>query len=251
MNENEILIKSTLDGTLQPSLYYPAPSGKSRALLIGLHTWSYDRFNQVEKLVPVAAKYDLNLILPEFRGANLDSNPRPDLACASEYAMRDIKDAADWAVSERGIDPAQIMMYGESGGGHMALMMAGYCPEYFEAIASVVPITDLEKWAEYSSHYRRHVLACCGGDRAEMAKRSPVTYIDSIAKANVRIFHGKYDTSVPVSHSISLFGMITDRYPQSRVFLDIFDGGHQTDMNEVMYWLMSQHEKREKGSVTG
>ena len=84
-----------------------------------------------------------------------------------------------------------------------------------------------------------------------MAKRSPVTYIDSIAKANVRIFHGKYDTSVPVSHSISLFGMITDRYPQSRVFLDIFDGGHQTDMNEVMYWLMSQHEKREKGSVTG
>ena len=251
MNNNEVSIISTLDGTAQPSLYYPAPSGKKRPLLVGLHTWSYDRFNQVEKLVPVAAEHDFNLILPEFRGANLDSNPHPELACGSEYAMRDIKDAVDYAVGERGADPRHVLLYGESGGGHMALMMAGYCPEYFEAIASVVPITDLCRWKDQNAHYRPHIIACCGGSEEEMARRSPMSCIDSIARANVKIFHGKYDNSVPVSHSVDLFRAVTDRYPQSRVFLDVFDGGHQTDMHQVMYWLTSQSGETDGGAVTG
>ena len=40
-----------------------------------------------------------------------------------------------------------------SGGGHMALLMAGYCPEYFKAVASFVPITNLEIWAEQNKNY--------------------------------------------------------------------------------------------------
>ena len=251
MNNNEVSIISTLDGTPQPSLYYPAPSGKKRPLLVSLHTWSYDRFNQVDALVPLAAEYDFNLILPEFRGPNLSSNPKPELACGSEYAMRDIKDAVDYAVNERGADPKHVLLYGASGGGHMALMMAGYCPEYFEAIASVVPISDLSKWKDQNAHYKPHIIACCGGSEEEMAKRSPVSYIDSIAKANLKIFHGKYDNSVPVTHSIDIFRMITEKYPKSRVFLDVFDGGHQTDMKQVMYWLMSQQKDSGGGTVTG
>ena len=75
-----------------------------------------------------------------------------------------------------------------------------------------------------------------------MRKRSPVSYIDTIAKANLKIFHGKYDRSVPVTHSIRLFNLITEKYPQSRVYLDIFDGGHEIDLHTAVYSILSQRE---------
>ncbi len=250
MEQTEIFIKSTMDKTLQPSLFYAAEGKEKRPLLVGLHTWSCDRFNQVDRLVPVAKKYNFNLILPEFRGPNLVENPNCFSACGSELAKQDIKDAIDYAVSERNIDADNIFLFGESGGGHMALLMAGYCPEYFKVIASFVPITDLKKWEEESDEYREHILACCNGDETEMEKRSPKSYIDNIAKANVKIFHGKYDNSVPVTHSISLFNMIMEKHPHSKVYLDIFDGGHQTDMTLAMHWIMSQYKDNKNMDVT-
>ena len=239
----EILIRSAADGTMQPSLWRKAVSGEKRPLLVGLHTWSYDRFNQVDALLPWAEKYDLNLILPEFRGPNLASNPHKHLACGSACAMQDIRDAADWAVREQNADPEEVYLYGASGGGHMALMMAGFCPDFFKAVAAFVPITDLKKWAEENAHYRPDILACCGGDEAEMAKRSPMSYIDRIAEANVKIFHGKYDPSVPCTHSVALFQAVSERRPRSRVFLDIFDGGHETDETAALHWFLSQHDR--------
>ena len=62
MIQEEILIKSTLDGTMQPSLFYKSGS-KNRPLLVGLHTWSFDRFNQIGNMLPLAEKNDFNLLL--------------------------------------------------------------------------------------------------------------------------------------------------------------------------------------------
>ena len=246
----EILIRSTADGTMQPSLWRKAVSREKRPLLVGLHTWSCDRFNQVKRLLPWAEKYDLNLILPEFRGPNLVENPNRSFACGSEYAMQDIKDAVDYTVRDENADPDHVFLYGESGGGHMALMMAGFYPTVFEAIAAFVPITDLKKWAGQNEHYRPHILACCSSDEAEMAKRSPMSYVDGIARANVKIFHGKYDPSVPCTHSVELYEAVSARYPRSRVFLDIFDGGHETDENKAFYWFKSQYMKQNRGGIT-
>ena len=67
MEQKEILVKSTIDGTMQPSLFYKSASKEKRPLLVGLHTWSFDRFNQIANMLPVAEKYDFNLLLPEFR----------------------------------------------------------------------------------------------------------------------------------------------------------------------------------------
>ena len=81
----------------------------------------------------------------------------------------------------------------------MALMMAGYCPEYFEAIAAFVPITDLKKWADYNKSYRRHILACCSSDEAEMAKRSPMSYIEErpeIVSFRTEFGHWEIDTVI-------------------------------------------------------
>lgn len=84
-----------------------------------------------------------------------------------------------------------------------------------------------------------------------MLARSPVSYIDNIARANLKIFHGKYDSCVPVTQSMELYEMVNKNHPRSRVFLDIFDGGHEIDMKVAMYWLLSQYKGDEKTTVTG
>lgn len=248
MEQTEILVKSTLDGTLQPSLLFKA-EGK-RPVLVGLHTWSYDRFNQVKNMVPWAEKYNFHLLLPQFRGPNLISNPQCREACASALAKQDIIDAIDYLIAQGIADKENIFLLGSSGGGHMALMMAGYRPEYFKAIGAFVPITDLKVWAEENEKYRPHVLACCE-DEEQMLLRSPVSYAETILKANVMIFHGKYDPVVPVSHSLNLFAKLMALDPKARVFLDIFDGGHQLDMPQAMHWILSQYEEKKLTQVTG
>ncbi len=251
MKQTEILIKSTLDGTLQPSLFYKSESKEKRPLLVGLHTWSHNRFNQINNMLPYAEKYDFNLLLPEFRGDNLKTNPDCTLACGSEYAKQDIKDAIDYILANENADRENIFLLGGSGGGHMSLLMAGLCPEYFKAVAAYVPITDLEKWANQNMNYREHVFACCSSESDEMKKRSPMSYIDNIAKANLKVFHGKFDPVVPVSHSIELYERMMSDYPEARVFLDIFDGGHEMDMQTAFYWFMSQSREANKVMVTG
>lgn len=250
MEQQEIFIQSTLDGTMQPSLFYKSQSKEKRPLLVGLHTWSFDRFNQIGNMLPLCEKYDFNLLLPEFRGANLSTNPNCEQACGSEFAKQDIKDAIDYLVENDVVDADSIFLLGLSGGGHMALLMAGMCPEYFKAIGAYVPITDLTKWVTENPRYAPHVMACCVSEE-EMQKRSPFTYLDTIAKANLKIFHGKYDRTVPVTHSITLFNAITEKYPDASVYLDIFDGKHEIDMQTAAYWIVSQYDPKEKTLVTG
>ena len=251
MQPQELLIKSSLDGTEQPSLFFQSKANQKRPLLVGLHTWSFDRFNQIENMLPFCEKYDFNLLLPEFRGANLQSNPNCRQACGSELAKQDIKDAIDHLVAKGLVDGENIFLLGLSGGGHMALLMAAMCPEYFKAIGAFVPITDLSRWVQENAYYRPHVLACCNHDEEVLRKRSPITYLDSIAKAKLKIFHGKRDPVVPVTHSLTLFNAILEKYPTASVYLDIFDGGHEIDMQTAAYWLLSQYQPTEKTLVTG
>ena len=124
MRQREIYIKSSMDQTLQPSLFYEADGNQSRPLLVGLHTWSYDRFNQINIMLPYAEKYNFHLLLPEFRGANLRTNANCTYACGSEYAKQDIKDAIDHVTDKYHVDRKNIFLLGLSGGGHMALLMS-------------------------------------------------------------------------------------------------------------------------------
>ena len=84
---------------MQPSLFYRA-STPNRPLLVGLHTWSFDRFNQINNMLPFAEENDFNLLLPDFRGKNRKDNPDDcHKACGSEYAKQDIKDAIDYVIA--------------------------------------------------------------------------------------------------------------------------------------------------------
>ena len=250
MTQEEILVRSTVDGTDQPSLFYRA-SEPHRPLLVGLHTWSFGRDNQIGNLLPLAEKWGFNLLLPEFRGSNTRSNPNGKLACGSPTAKQDIKDAIDYILKTEDVDETNVFLVGLSGGGHMALLMAGFIPDYFRAIAAFVPITNLAKWREQNPNYAPHVDHCTGADQGELALRSPMTYIDTAAKANLKIFHGKYDSCVPVCQSIEFYTELSAKYPTSRVFLDVFDGGHQFVPALFETWVNSQYKKPEASEVTG
>ncbi|HOJ12549.1 MAG TPA: hypothetical protein PK733_18445, partial [Clostridiales bacterium] len=46
--------------------------------------------------------------------------------------------------------------------------------------------------------------------------------------------------SVPFTHSMELYIQLSNKYPGSRVFLDIFDGGHELRMEDAKRWFLSQ-----------
>ena len=114
MEQRELWIESTLDGTLQPSLFYGSASEEKRPLLVGLHTWSFDRFNQVKNMLPFAEKNDFNLLLPNFRGNNKRKNPDCVKACGSEFAKQDIQDAIDYVIENENVDRENVFLLGRS-----------------------------------------------------------------------------------------------------------------------------------------
>ena len=252
MLQEEIYLKSTIDSSMQPSHFYRAEGDEKRPLLVGLHTWSHNRTNQIQYLLKFAEEQNFHFLLPEFRGPNLMSNPNKEQTCGSLLAKQDIKDAIDYVCEkESGIDRSNIFLVGLSGGGHMAMLMAGFCPEYFRAIAAFAPISDLERWKKEAPSYAPHVDYCCNSDPEEMLKRSPINYYDTISKANMKIFHGRIDEVVPFAQSVDFFNEMLVRYPKARLYLDVFHGGHQFDLNLCRNWLLSQYRPSELKLVTG
>ena len=53
MKREEIWVRSSLDGTMQPSLFFEA-EGENRPCIVGLHTWSFGRENQILYLLSMA-----------------------------------------------------------------------------------------------------------------------------------------------------------------------------------------------------
>ena len=251
----EILVKSTIDGSMQPNLFYETEE-KHRPLLVGLHTWSHDRFNQVDNMLPLAKKNNWNLLLPEFRGENLPSNPHGEDACGSEKAKQDIIDAVNYVKENYDIDEENILLLGASGGGHMSLLMAAYAPKLWRAVCSFVPITDMGVWHQEAEGYRDGIEHCCGKyspDNEEYKKRSPITYVEEIAQAQVKIYSGKWDSVVPCHHGLDLYNEIFKKHPEAKVYFEMFDGGHQMLLKDAERWFVAHTDsgKEEKVEVTG
>ncbi|MEI6503387.1 MAG: hypothetical protein WCP21_20430, partial [Armatimonadota bacterium] len=73
----EARVTSSRDGTLQPLVVGVPEVGDTstpRPLLVGLHTWSADYLQMVGQFAPLCAQYGWLMVLPHFRGPNLDTN---------------------------------------------------------------------------------------------------------------------------------------------------------------------------------
>ena len=195
----------------------PAPDAPLMPLVVSLHSWSGDLEQRNVDLEQRVAERGWFCLQPNFRGVN--EHP---LACASLAAQQDILDAIDWVQQKHAIDPQRIYLTGESGGGHMTLMMAARYPERWTAASAWVGISDLAAWhAKHAEgRYGAMVRACCGGapgDNPQVDEqyslRSPLTFMTSAKDVAIDISAGIHDGhlgSVPIRHSLDAFNLIAE-----------------------------------------
>lgn len=222
-----VAIKSTHDGTQQGALLYlpPDTDGKPVPLLVVLHTWSgnYKQKQFGNECLAEAARRKWAVVQPDFRGPNF----RPQ-ACASEAAVQDVLDAVEYVKRQTDVDPQRIYLVGTSGGGHMALVMAGRAPQVWAGVSAWVPISDLAAWHRQRSadggkrggRYAKNVEAVCGGPPgaspevdAQYRLRSPLTHLTKSKGLPIDINAGIDDGhtgSVPISHTLRAFNLLAE-----------------------------------------
>ncbi len=214
----EIKYPSAADTTLQPALYYAPRSDEPKPLLVALHTWSSTYLKETG--APYAEWCIANgwvFIHPDFRGVN----NRPE-AAGSELAVQDVLSAVAFARQQANVDGSRIYLAGVSGGGHMALLMAGRAPELWAGVSAWAAITDLKAWyAECRQRklgYADDIVRIVGGipgesaaaDR-ECARRSPLSHLAAAKNLPLDINAGIMDGhtgSVPIRHSLHAFNLL-------------------------------------------
>jgi dipeptidyl aminopeptidase/acylaminoacyl peptidase len=212
----EVKIRSTKDGTQQPSLLEIPEAAKTGApvpLLVHLHSWSADYKNSglMSEAQQGARDRGWVFLSPNFRGPN----NRPE-ACGSDLATTDVIDAVHYAQSVAHIDPRRIYVVGGSGGGYIALLLAARYPELWAAVSAWVPISDLAAWHASAKaaglRYDGMLEKCFGGTpatkTAEYKRRSPLFQLSRAKGLRISIHTGIHDGhkgSVPVSHSLLAF----------------------------------------------
>jgi len=255
----DLEVISSIDGSKEKNLFYYPEGAEQVPMVVGLHTWSFDRHNQQE-LIDLCVKRGWALLLPEFRGPNKVENPRAPEACGSKIAKQDVIDAIDYVCANYPIDSQHIFLFGGSGGGHMALMLAAYRPELWTGVSAWCPITDLIKWHEYygvGQKYALHLEGCCGGAPGnsvevdlEYKTRSPISYLNKLLKAKLSIHHGRADSSVPYSHTLEL-AMQLETMGHEQLFFEIFDGGHEMRSDVAFHWFDTLHHAAKQQELTG
>jgi dipeptidyl aminopeptidase/acylaminoacyl peptidase len=114
--------------------------------------------------------------------------------------LDDHVDAARWLVSEQGVDPKRIGIYGGSYGGFITLMAMFTQPDVFAAGAALRPVTD---WANYNNGYTSNILNVPQKD-AEAYKQSSPIYFAQGLKGALLICHGMVDTNVTFQDTAEL-----------------------------------------------
>jgi dipeptidyl aminopeptidase/acylaminoacyl peptidase len=114
--------------------------------------------------------------------------------------LDDVVDAAKYVVSDYGVDPKKIGLYGGSYGGFITLMAMFTQPDVFAAGAALRPVTD---WAFYNHGYTSDILNVPQSDPEAYKKSSPI-YFAAGLKGALLICHGMVDTNVEFQDSVRL-----------------------------------------------
>lgn len=211
-----IVITSTIDGAEQHA-WWLQPQGEDRPLLVILHSWSSDyRQHAGIPYAMWAAENGWAAIAPDFRGKNDSAD-----AVGSDLAVQDVIDAIDFALSQPGVAPDLVYAVGYSGGGMMALLVAGLHPDRVRGVSAWGPPYDLIAFYEESASggraYAGHIRTACGGNptRDEAAEqeclhRSPMTHLDEAREAGVAVMigHGIRDHIIDPNQSARAFNQL-------------------------------------------
>lgn len=210
-----ITVRSTCDGTEQPCMFYAPDSTSPAPLLISLHTWGGTYRQRQDQRFRWCVEQGWVFLHPHFRGPN-----RTPAAMGSDLAVQDILDAVAEAQRLTAVDSDRVYLLGFSGGGHMALLLAGRHPERWAGVSAWCGISDVAAWHAQrpDASYAQQIESALGGNpqtdpaaAAEAAKRSPLTWLERATALPIDIATGIHDGhtgSVPVSQSLEAFNRL-------------------------------------------
>jgi dipeptidyl aminopeptidase/acylaminoacyl peptidase len=114
--------------------------------------------------------------------------------------LSDHVDAIPFLVSEYGVDPEKIGIYGGSYGGFITLMALFQHPGTFACGAALRSVTD---WAHYNHGYTANILNTPEEDSIAFVKSSPIYYAENLADP-LLILHGMVDVNVQFQDVVRL-----------------------------------------------
>ena len=83
-------------------------------------------------------------------------------------------------------------------------------------------------------------MFCLGGTPEarpeEYDLRSPARHVEALKELPVSIHHGRHDEVIPFRHSAELAENL-EKTGNDRVYLDIFDGGHEQNPAHSFEWF--------------
>lgn len=114
--------------------------------------------------------------------------------------LSDHVDAVHYLVSNFGVDPKHVGLYGGSYGGFITLMGLFTEPDVFAAGAALRPVTD---WANYNHGYTSDILNEPFTDSLAYRRSSPFYFAEGL-KGHLLICHGMVDVNVHYQDAVKL-----------------------------------------------
>ncbi len=210
------------DGVKVPArLYKPAKFKKGGPAVIFVHGAGYLQnvhhwWSQYER------EYMFNHFLMEHGYLVIDIDYRGSAGYGRDWRtaiyrhmggkdLDDHVDAAKFIVSQYGVGPKRIGLYGGSYGGFITLMAMFTAPDTFAAGAALRPVTD---WAHYNHGYTANILNLPQKDDEAYKKSSPIYFADGL-KGALLICHGMVDTNVFFQDSVRLVQRLIELHKEN------------------------------------
>ena len=199
------------DGVQVPArLFKPAGFKKGGPAVVFVHGSGYLQ-NVDRKWSSYYHEYMFNHILMERGFMVIDVDYRGSAGYGRDWRtavyehmggkdLDDIVDAARYLVSQHGVDPKKIGLYGGSYGGFITLMAMFTQPDVFAAGAALRPVSD---WVLYNHGYTADILNVPQTDPEAYRKSSPIYFAQGL-KGALLICHGMVDTNVEFQDTVRL-----------------------------------------------
>ena len=196
--------------TLRGRLYKPASFQKGGPAVVFVHGAGY--LQNVHRFwSSYSHEYLFHHILMEHGYTVIDIDYRGSAGLGRDWRtgiyrhmggkdLDDNVDAAKWLVSQHGVDPKRIGLYGGSYGGFITLMAMFTQPDVFAAGAALRPVTD---WAHYNHNYTANILNVPQKDVEAYKQSSPIYFAQGL-KGALLICHGMVDTNVHFQDTVRL-----------------------------------------------
>lgn len=188
-------------GTVGVSVIRPARLTRRTGVLLMIHGLGSD-WDEHDRLAPLwAARYDMICLQIRDRHAGPRGLEIPvDLG---KHQVVDALRAVLWALGRWRADRRRIVVWGGSGGGHMALLCGAYAPELFSAVIACCPFTPTlpgEIPGDWQDGWIRRCVPGGPVPSAARALRDPAGLAHRFA-CPVLLLHGDADPVTGIEHS--------------------------------------------------